>query len=216
MSEDRTNLETDSSKRIHPSSERINHLRHQINERKEAVRRIFIKSGTQPTQRELINAAGDKLRQEMESDYDLLTGILNKRGFEKQKDKAILLSQKEKYPIAVALIDLDDLKTTNDTLGHTAGDLCLKNAASALLSASRETDIPARIGGDEFQVLLINTTPHLAEAWKKRVMEEMENRAVKASIGIAPVDLNNIKDSIKKADDNMYEEKRSKKNKTQK
>ncbi len=215
MSEDKTERQATPKTKIHPSAERINHLRHQINERKEAVRRIFSKGGTKPTQRELINAAGDKLRQEMESDYDLLTGILNRRGFEKQTDKAIQRSQELNSPTAIASIDLDDLKTINDTLGHTAGDLYLKNAANALLAASRDTDIPARMGGDEFQVLLINTTPELAKAWKQRVVEEMKNRGVKASIGIAPVDLNNFKKSFDRADQRMYDEKRVRKaNKT--
>jgi len=211
MSEDKAEIQTIPQEKIHPSAERIKHLRHQIYERKEAVRRIFRKSGSEPTQRELINLAGEHLRQEMESDYDVLTGVLNRNGFEKQKKIAIQRSQEQDSPIAIASIDLDDLKRTNDTLGHTAGDLYLKNAANALLAASRTTDIPARIGGDEFQVLLMNTTPEFAKAWKERVVKEMDERGVKASIGIEPIDLSNVEESINKADQKMYEEKRSKK-----
>jgi diguanylate cyclase (GGDEF)-like protein len=211
MSENTTELQSNPQKKIHPSSERIKHLRHQINERKESVRRIFRKSGSEPTQRELINLAGDNLRWEMESDYDIVTGILNRNGFEKQKKLAIQRSIEQNLPTAIASIDLDDLKITNDTLGHTAGDAYLKNAAGALSVASRATDITGRVGGDEFQVLLINTTPDLANAWKERVEKEMKEREVRASIGIASVDLDNIQESIDKADKIMYEEKRNKK-----
>ena len=207
MSEDKTEIQS----KIHPSAERIEHLRHQINQRKEAVKRIFRKSGTEPSPRELINAAGEHLREELKSDYDDVTGILNRKGFEKQKSTAVLKSIEQNYPTVIASIDLDDLKNTNDTLGHTAGDLYLKKAANALIAASRTTDIPARVGGDEFQVLLINTTPDLAQAWKERVNLEMEERGVKASIGIASVDLTNLEDSIDKADQKMYEEKRIRK-----
>lgn len=210
MSEEVGQNET-KEKKVHPSSERIKHIRHQINERKNDVRRIFNKSGTQPTERELINAAGQKLRHELESDYDLLTGLLERRGYEKQKNKAIQASIEQNYPVCVASMDLDGLKETNDTLGHKAGDEYLKSAAEALRASSRETDLLARFGGDEFQAFLVNTTPEHAEVWKKRVAEELEKRGVKASIGISSVDLKNVEDSIHIADEKMYEEKRGKK-----
>lgn len=197
--------------KIHPSSERIKHLRHQINERKNDVRKIFNKSGTNPTERELINTAGEKLRHELESDYDLLTGLLERRGYEKQKTKAIQTSIEQNYPVSVASMDLDGLKETNDTLGHKAGDDYLKSAAEALRAASRKTDLLARFGGDEFQAFLVNTTPEHAEAWKKRVIEELERRGVRASIGISSVDLKNVESSIHMADEIMYEEKRRRK-----
>lgn len=211
MSEDKAEIQINSPVKIHPTAERIEHLRHQIKERKPQARRIFNRSGTIPTERELINAAGDQLRKELESDYDVLTGLLDRKGYEKQKKIAIQKSINEGLPTSVAVIDLDNLKTTNDTLGHDAGDNYLKSAGDALKAVSRQSDIPARVGGDEFQVLLINTTPQLASAWKKRVIDEFNSRGVDASIGISAVNLEDVDNSVKIADRKMYKEKRQKK-----
>ncbi len=203
--------EEEIQKKIHPSADRIAHLRHQVNERKEAARRVFRKSGTKPTERQLINEAGERLRQEYESDYDPLTGLLEKRGYEKERTKAVERALREKIKASVAFIDLDELKTVNDTLGHEAGDQLLKSAADAIRASTRTTDIPARIGGDEFQVFLMDTTPKLAENWKKRLVEEMKLRNVSASIGLSGVDLNDVSASVRTADQNMYKEKTRKK-----
>jgi diguanylate cyclase (GGDEF)-like protein len=199
-------------KKVHPSTERIKHLRHQINERIPGARRVFEKSGTEhPTERQLINSAGDKLRTELESDIDLLTGVFGKRGYEKSVAMVAAKAREDNQEAAVAVIDLDGLKVTNDTFGHSAGDKYLKDAADALREASRDTDIVGRVGGDEFHIFLVNTNSELAKAWKKRVNEKLEERGVRASIGLSPVDLNNIEGSVKKADKKMYVEKRKRK-----
>ncbi len=205
-------IENDIRPKKHPTKETIEHLRHQIEERKpEAKRKIFDKSGTIPTERELINAAGEQLRREMESDYDVMTGLLNARGYDKQRSSAIRKAIEQNLPVAVAVIDLDNLKKVNDTNGHEAGDNYIKTAADVLKMISRETDLTARVGGDEFHVFLVNTTPELADAWKKRALEEMKVKNVKASIGLSPVDLENVDESIKIADKEMYIEKRANK-----
>jgi len=205
-------IDKDTTPKIHPTKETIRHLRHQIEERKpEVKRKIFDKSGTTPTERELINAAGDQLRRELESDYDVMTGLLNTRGYDKQRKEAIKTAKDQDLPVAVAVIDLDNLKKMNDNNGHEAGDKYIKTAADVLKKISRETDLAARTGGDEFQVFLVNTTQELADAWKRRAVAEMKARNVNASIGLSPVNLENVEESIRTADTQMYSEKRIKK-----
>ncbi len=211
MAESSVTLENDNTPKIHPSKETIRHLRHQIVERMPGARRVFDKSGTTPTPRELINSAGEQLRREMESDYDVLTGLLNKRGYEKQVRKAVAKAHAENTSAAVAVVDLDRLKRTNDTLGHDVGDLLIQAAAEVLRKASREDDVVARMGGDEYRVFLTNTTSELASAWEQRVRGELETRGISASIGVYEVDLGNIGQSSKTADELMYTEKRRKK-----
>jgi diguanylate cyclase (GGDEF)-like protein len=140
-----------------------------------------------------------------------LTGLLNKRGYGKHVAKAIIRAHDEHASAAVAIVDLDGLKNTNDTLGHDAGDLMLQAAADALRKASRETDIVARVGGDEYRIFLTDTTPELASAWEQRARLELEAKNISASMGITEVDLENVEGSTKKADELMYVEKRGKK-----
>lgn len=81
---------------------------------------------------------------------DYLTGLLNRRGFQSALDSM----QKEDFPMAVFLFDLDDLKHLNDSQGHTAGDKLLKHFAGALRQNTRNGDVLCRYGGDEFAVIL--------------------------------------------------------------
>lgn len=81
---------------------------------------------------------------------DYLTGLLNRRGFQAALDSM----QKEDFPMAVFLFDLDDLKHMNDSLGHATGDKLLKHFASVLRQNTRNGDILCRYGGDEFAVIL--------------------------------------------------------------
>lgn len=81
---------------------------------------------------------------------DYLTGLLNRRGFQTALDSI----QKEDFPVAVFLFDLDNLKLTNDQMGHGAGDQLLKHFADVLRQNTRSSDILCRYGGDEFAVIL--------------------------------------------------------------
>ncbi len=114
MAENSTAVERDTTQSNRPTKETFRHLRHQIKERVPQAKRIFDKSGTTPTDRELINSAGEQLRREMESDYDVMTGLLNVRGYDKQRVAAIKRAVEQNLPVAVAVIDLDDLKKIND------------------------------------------------------------------------------------------------------
>ena len=88
--------------------------------------------------------------------YDTLTGLENRYSLYKGLDHALKLANRHQHNIAVFMIDLDDFKLVNDTHGHAVGDAVLIEVAKRFRNATRESDIVARIGGDEFSVILEN------------------------------------------------------------
>ncbi len=93
-------------------------------------------------------------REKEMSSHDALTGLLNRRAFYQAGDAEVSRSRRYRHGLAVAFMDLDNFKRLNDQQGHKAGDLALKAVAVALHSVMRTTDLVARVGGDEFAVLL--------------------------------------------------------------
>jgi len=85
---------------------------------------------------------------------DFLTGLYNRQCGEQRLAEEILRSQRHSRPLTILMLDLNGLKGTNDTFGHLAGDVMLKYFAERLQSAIRGSDVPIRLGGDEFLVLL--------------------------------------------------------------
>lgn len=90
------------------------------------------------------------------ANFDTLTGLANRFYFDLQLNEMIAMAQRSNQMIILHALDLDHFKDVNDTLGHFAGDLLLKQAAERILNVVRETDLVARIGGDEFVVLQPN------------------------------------------------------------
>ena len=101
---------------------------------------------------------------------DPLTGLPNRRYFD---EFCALLSRRRRSgdAVAVLMVDIDKFKVLNDTYGHAIGDQVLKAVASAIVSAVREEDVPARVGGEEFAVLLRNPGPNVAVEIGERVRE---------------------------------------------
>ena len=86
--------------------------------------------------------------------HDALTDLPNRRHLEQALDQALRLARRTQAQIAVCCLDLDGFKAVNDTLGHAAGDLLLRQVAARMLDECRDSDVVARVGGDEFVVVL--------------------------------------------------------------
>jgi len=144
---------------------------------------------------------------------DFLTGLYNRRFFKEEMKR---LDTKRQLPLSIIMADLNGLKIINDSYGHDKGDEILVEIARILKESLREEDILARQGGDEFAVLLPNTTKTVAERIEKRIKEECS----KTEIDMIPISIalgratkeksdENLEEVLKKADDEMYKNKLS-------
>lgn len=152
--------------------------------------------------------------------FDALTGLYNRKAFMELLEAEIKYAQRYHSGLALLFFDLNKFKMVNDTFGHEIGDKLLKAVAGRLKAATRETDSVARIGGDEFTIILKNPEQIHPDVIARRIVRdlaasfEFEGRHidfVTASIGIAsfPKDGNTAGDLLKRADLAMYEAKRS-------
>jgi diguanylate cyclase (GGDEF)-like protein/PAS domain S-box-containing protein len=158
--------------------------------------------------------------------YDLLTGLPNRTLFSDRLQLALATARRDKARMALMFIDLDEFKPINDDLGHETGDLLLQQVARRLLDCMRESDTAARIGGDEFLVLL----PHIETEQDALVVSEKirlalyqpfavagESLRISSSIGIAvyPEHGNEERVLVKNADIAMYHAKKLGRNNVQ-
>ncbi|MGH9360678.1 MAG: EAL domain-containing protein, partial [Thermoanaerobaculia bacterium] len=128
--------------------------------------------------------------------HDALTGLLNRREFERRLGRALELAQEEGSDHALLYLDLDDFKLVNDACGHVAGDELLKQVAAELAAALPSRSALARLGGDEFGVLLEDTTPAEARTLAEAIRAELsrfrfawEDRVFRLglSLGLVPI-----------------------------
>ena len=109
--------------------------------------------------------------------YDTLTGLHNRRCFEDNRAK---IDIPDNLPLSVIFADINGLKMTNDIFGHTAGDELIKKSSEILQQVCRQNDVVARVGGDEFIILLPNTTKENAEKILARIKSEFAEARVEA------------------------------------
>lgn len=180
-----------------------------------------------------VTQAKDRMRQL--AYYDSLTSLPNRQLFTEQLELLLKISRREQSNIALLFLDLDNFKRINDSLGHTAGDMLLREVGARLSSCIRDSDLisqcfdgeskidVSRLGGDEFTVVLnkldeVKTAGVVAE----RLLESLQTPmlidgheiVITPSIGIAlaPQDATSVKDLLKRADTAMYHAKTTGKN----
>jgi len=112
------------------------------------------------------------------ADHDPLTGLFNRRRFEREFSREISAVGRYGGGGAVLIIDIDNFKHINDTLGHNAGDEVMREVAQLLRERLRETDILARLGGDEFGVLLPHATAGDAEALARALLDAVRGERI--------------------------------------
>ncbi|HEY1087507.1 MAG TPA: GGDEF domain-containing protein, partial [Archangium sp.] len=143
---------------------------------------------------------------------DVLTGLWNRRAWETFLAREDARCRRYGNPACVLSIDLDGLKQANDTQGHAAGDELLQRAAKALSAGLREQDIVARVGGDEFAILLVECLEAPGRAIEARLRQQLAAAKVEASIGLAPREpQSDLLRALSRADELMYREKRARK-----
>ena len=152
---------------------------------------------------------------------DKLTGLYNRRYFDYFLDLEIKRSSRQQASLALLMIDVDDFKHINDTLGHLFGDTILNKLGELLKTQIRDTDMAARYGGEEFAVVMSNTGLEEAVQIAERIRQTIQSYSfgdkkflMTASIGIAlyPSDADSANNLIEKSDDSLYKAKRSGKN----
>ena len=150
--------------------------------------------------------------------YDPLTGLPNRRFFFDHANLILESAKRYRTPLTLLLMDLDHFKNVNDTYGHEAGNVVLKNFADVLRKSSRKSDLPARLGGEEFALLMPNTDLQQGRVVAERIRQEFQNsiivyegREIKMTLsgGLASYgpDVEGIDDLIRMADEALYKAK---------
>jgi diguanylate cyclase (GGDEF)-like protein len=152
---------------------------------------------------------------------DEVTGLYNRRFFTLRLEEELSRYRRFNHPVSVALLDLDGFKAVNDEFGHSVGDDTLREVAQILMKHSRGINVVSRYGGDEFAVLLVETSKAGARLYADRIREVVakhpfsHGKVVTASFGVAslPDDETGTADDLFRAsDDALYAAKRAGKN----
>lgn len=162
----------------------------------------------------------DRLRAEADQDY--LTGLANRRRFRKALGQEVERWRRYRMPCALLMLDIDHMKRVNDTHGHPAGDRVIRFIADVLAELSRDNDTAARLGGEEFALLLAGTDGAKAYAAAERVRLAVAERplpevgGVTVSLGVAscPSSALTERELFSASDSALYQAKRTGRNRT--
>lgn len=172
-----------------------------------------------------LEASNEELK--LLASVDPLTLLYNRRYFTTSSEQILQISKRNKTPLSMIMLDIDDFKHINDAYGHQSGDEVIVFVASVLMEMTRKSDIICRFGGEEFVVLLPETNLEGAFAIGEKIRTSIERQEldlqikqkvfITISVGVAEFDKKadkSLEDIIKKADSAMYEAKGSGKNRT--
>ncbi len=195
-----------------------------ISMQKEAQSQLINSHVQLSQQTKALEEAKEKLKEQ--ASHDFLTGLYNRRYLQQISQDLINLARREATELSIIMLDIDRFKMVNDTYGHSAGDQVLKYLASILTEHTRESDIVARIGGEEFAILLSHTDTNGAAVIAEKLRRSIEgqpaeidgktNISFTVSLGVASVDVKNdrnIDTCLNNSDTALYEAKRTGRNK---
>lgn len=194
--------------------EKFNAIRQLINDQRPAALESLknLKGKISDKDLELAALGVQKLlaRRDIKSGTDSLTQVYNKEGYAKKEPVEASRMRRLGYSSTIALVDVNGVKETNDKFGHHEGDKIIMDTADVLKSITRITDIVARVGGDEFIVVLSGTNIEKAEKFNERLTLALQekNSALSVSIGYANLDPEDTESSKKEADAKMYANKK--------
>lgn len=148
-------------------------------------------------------------RAQADAETDPLTEIHNRRAWDRLLAAEESRCRQYGHPASVLSIDIDGLKTVNDLYGHSAGDDLIRRAAKGIRTSIRKSDVVARVGGDEFAVLVTDANLDSGREAVSRILTELDLLAVSASVGVAPrYPAKGLESAWQEADLAMYVEKR--------
>ncbi len=193
-----------------------------ISLQKEAQSKLIDTHVKLTNQTQALELAQKKLKEQ--AHRDPLTNMYNRRYFADVSEKMVSVSKRAEEPLCAMIMDIDNFKKINDAYGHEVGDEVIKHIADKISSSIRASDLSARWGGEEFVVLLCNTTVDDAVTFANALRKDIENITYKAnhttitstvSIGLEAfnhaVD-KNINETLNRADKALYKAKESGKN----
>ncbi len=152
---------------------------------------------------------------------DEVTGLYNRRFFSIRLEEEMQRHRRFNHPVSVVLLDLDGFKAVNDEFGHAVGDETLRDVAQILVKHSRGINVVSRYGGDEFVVLLVETSKAGARLYADRIRQVVSTypfshgKRITGSFGIASLpddEVSTSEDLVRAADDALYAAKRAGKN----
>lgn len=146
---------------------------------------------------------------ELEALHDSLTEVFNRRAWDQFIDLEEMRCKRYGHNAAIIIIDINDLKITNDSLGHLAGDKLIQNTATILKECVRNNDIVARLGGDEFAILIVENSLKNTEILLHRILNTLHKASISVSVGIAMRNPTyGLLEAIGEADKKMYKNKK--------